>query len=49
VVRGPIDAITIKTETIAVAMNRKTPVVPQFLRKKAIKNPTKIVLKRLQE
>jgi hypothetical protein len=28
VVRGPIDAITTKTETIAVAMNRKTPVVP---------------------
>jgi hypothetical protein len=28
VVRGPIDAITIMTATIALAINRKTPVVP---------------------
>ena len=28
VVRGPIDAITTITATIALAMNRKTPIVP---------------------
>ena len=37
------------TTTMAPPISRNTPVTPNDLRKKAMKNPVKIALKRLQE
>ena len=42
-VRGLIDAITIKTETIAAAMNRKTPVAVKPVRCRLVDVATRLV------
>jgi DNA-3-methyladenine glycosylase len=48
-VRGPNNRMVAATITMAPPISRKTPVTPNELRKKAMKKPVKIVLKRLQE
>jgi len=48
-VRGPIQAITAITISIAAAMKRNTPIVSKLFSTPAIRNEVKIAEKRLQE